>query len=149
MSVDYEYPGRRLVSFTCRQLARTDGSNDNVVYCTGGVAIVRSFSSGAVIYDSKGKQVWKTKGNIGAAYKQEHRELVESIVTGNPIVELRQTAESSLTAVMGRMSAYTGKKVSWDFVTNQSKLDLCPKNLTLQTPIVSPGAALPGRTKLI
>jgi predicted dehydrogenase len=149
MSIDYEYPGKKLVSFKCRQLARTDGSNDNVVYCDDGVAIIKSFSGTSTIMDASGKTIFKSKGNIGAAYKQEHKDLVDSITAGKPIVELRQTAESSLTAVMGRMSAYTGKRVDWDFVTKKSQLDLYPKNITLATPIHSPGHALPGRTKLI
>ena len=39
-------------------------------------------------------------------------------------------AESTLTAIMGRMSAYTGKAVTWEQALN-SKLDLLPENLEL------------------
>lgn len=148
MSIDYEYPGQRLVSFKCRQWPRSAGSFDNIVYCEGGVASIKAFSNGAVIVDSDGKRVHKAKGNIGAAYVQEHKDLVNSIIAGQPIVELRQTAESSLTAAMGRMAAYTGRDVSWEFAT-KSKLDLFPQNLTLQSKIQSPGVALPGQTRLI
>ena len=35
-------------------------------------------------------------------------------------------AESTLTAIMGRMSAYTGKAVTWEQALN-SKLDLTPQ----------------------
>ena len=45
---------------------------------------------------------------IAAAYKQEHRDLIDSIRDGKPIVELRQTADSSIAAVLGRVAAYTG-----------------------------------------
>ena len=45
---------------------------------------------------------------IAAAYKQEHRDLIDSIRAGKPIVELRQTADSSIAAVLGRVAAYTG-----------------------------------------
>jgi len=38
MSIDYEYPGQKLVSFKCRQWPRAAGSFDNIVYCEGGVA---------------------------------------------------------------------------------------------------------------
>ena len=148
VSVDYEYPGQKLVSFTGRHWPRSDGSYDNVVYCEGGIAYIKAFSKGAHILDSAGTTVFKTRGNIGAAYRQEHKDLVESIVAGKPIVELRQTADSSLTAVMGRMSAYTGKKVTWDFA-QASKLDLRPANLTLASTIESPGFAVPGTTKLV
>ena len=39
-------------------------------------------------------------------------DLVKSIKAGKPLNEAQQIAESSLTAVMGRMSAYTGKTVT-------------------------------------
>ena len=148
MAVDFEFSGGRLGSFMCRHLARTRGSHDNIVYCEGGIAYVKAFSNGAVIVDADGKEIYKTRGNIGAAYKQEHKEMVDSIVARKPIVELRQTAESSLTAVMGRMAAYTGQRVTWDFAKN-SALDLMPKNLTMQTAAQFPGHALPGKTRLV
>jgi hypothetical protein len=88
-------------------------------------------------------------GSIGDAYQQEHKDLIDSIRAGKPIVELKQTAESSLTAVMGRMAAYTGQKVTWDFVTQESKLDLFPKNLTWESTLPEPQFAIPGKTKLV
>ena len=49
------------------------------------------------------------------AYVQEHIDLVNSIRgTGPYYHEGQQVAESTLTAIMGRMSAYTGKRVAWD-----------------------------------
>lgn len=148
MSIDYEYPGQKLVSFKCRQWKKTDGSFDNIVYGDKGIAYIKAFSKGSVIVDDKGEQIHKFKSRIGDAYVLEHKDLVNSIIAGKPIVELRQTAESSLTAAMGRMAAYTGRVVSWEFATN-SKLDLFPKDLTLESQIKSPGVALPGETKLI
>jgi predicted dehydrogenase len=47
-------------------------------------------------------------------YVQEHIDLVTAIREGNQIVEAEETAISNLTAIMGRESAYTGKKVTWD-----------------------------------
>src|SRR5439155_1262977 len=46
-------------------------------------------------------------------YIQEHTDLIASIRSGKPINELRNVAESSLTAIMGRMAGYTGKTVTW------------------------------------
>ncbi len=80
---------------------------------------------------------------------EEHKDLVDSIVFGNPIVELNQTAESSLTSVIGRMAAYTGKRVTWDFATKKSKLDLFPKELDLDGEISNPPFAVPGQEMLI
>ncbi|MCM2374304.1 Gfo/Idh/MocA family protein [Aporhodopirellula aestuarii] len=149
MSIDYQYPGNRILSFTCRQIPGATGDNGNVVYGTEAIMHIGAGSTGSRIVDRSGKELWSCKGSIADAYKQEHKDLVDSIRSGNPIVELKQTAESSLTAVMGRMAAYTGKQVDWNFVTERSKLDLFPKNLTSTSEITSPGYAIPGKTKLV
>ena len=86
---------------------------------------------------------------VAAAYKQEHRDLIDSIRSGKPIVELRQTADSSMAAVLGRVAAYTGQKVSWEFLTKESTLDLFPKDLALDASLPTPEHAVPGRMKLV
>ncbi|TWT82770.1 Glycosyl hydrolase [Planctomycetes bacterium CA13] len=149
MAIDYTYPGNRVVSFMCRQIPSTQSENGNVIYGTEGIATILGSNSGASIVDRDGKTIWEMEGNIGAAYKQEHKDLVDSIRAGKPIVELRETAESSLTAVMGRMAAYTGKKVNWDFVVNESKLDLFPQDLDIKGKGAARGFAIPGKEKLI
>ena len=75
--------------------------------------------------------------------------LIQSIRDGQPIVELQQTADSSMVAVLGRVAAYTGKKVTWDFMTTESSLDLFPKTLTWNGSLESTGWAVPGKTKLV
>ncbi|HOH31454.1 MAG TPA: gfo/Idh/MocA family oxidoreductase, partial [Candidatus Hydrogenedentes bacterium] len=55
-----------------------------------------------------------------------------------------QTAESTLTAIMGRMAAYTGKELTWDEALN-SDLSLVPAVLDFEQaypvgPIPVPGA---------
>ena len=46
-------------------------------------------------------------------YVQEHIDLINSIFDKKPLNEAKQVAESTLTAIMGRISAYTGQKVRW------------------------------------
>ena len=89
------------------------------------------------------------EGDIASAYKQEHKDLIDSIRAGKPIVELKATAESSMTAVLGRMAAYTGQLVTWDFATNESTLDLFPKDFDIKGSRPEPAFAIPGETKLI
>jgi myo-inositol 2-dehydrogenase/D-chiro-inositol 1-dehydrogenase len=48
------------------------------------------------------------------SYVREHMDLIRSVLEGNPINEAQAIAESTLTAVMGRMSAYSGQMVTWD-----------------------------------
>ena len=89
------------------------------------------------------------QGNISAAYRQEHKDLIDSIRDGKPIVELKATAESSMTAVLGRMAAYTGQSVKWDFATKESKLDLFPADFDIKGARPESKHAIPGKTKLI
>ena len=148
VSCDFEFPGGKICSFTGRHWPNSDNQLDNVVYGSKGVAYLRAFDSGTQIYDHAGKELFSIKGNLGAAYRQEHKELVESIVAGKPIVELRQTAESSMMAVMGREAAYSGQIATWDFMTTQSKLDLMPKVVTIPGDAPAPFVRKPGEYRL-
>ena len=56
-------------------------------------------------------------------------------------------AESTLTAIMGRMSAYTGQEVTWEQALN-SALDLTPPAYEFGDLPVPP-VAMPGQTELI
>ncbi|MCW5765095.1 MAG: hypothetical protein KIT68_03855, partial [Phycisphaeraceae bacterium] len=60
--------------------------------------------------------------------------------------EGRRIAESTLTAIMGRMSAYSGKTVTWEQALN-STVDLLPRNLAFG-PLPTPPVAVPGRTPI-
>ena len=62
--------------------------------------------------------------------------------------EGKRIAESTLTAIMGRMSAYTGREVSWDWVMNASTLDLTPPCFEMGDLPVGP-VPVPGKTKLV
>lgn len=148
--IDYVYPGDRVLSFMCRQIPRTQGDNGSYVYGTKGTCYIGAFNRGSWIKARSGETIWEQGGKISDAYEQEHKDLVNSVVNGKPIVELKQTADSSLTAVLGRMAAYTGKKVTWDFVSKQSKLDLFPKDFSLEMEeLPSAGFAVPGKTPLV
>lgn len=67
-------------------------------------------------------------------YVQEHIDVVNSIRgTGPYLNEGVQVAESTLTAIMGRMSAYTGKKISWDEAMS-SDLSIVPAEWDFSKP---------------
>ena len=53
-----------------------------------------------------------------------------------------------MTLILGRMSAYTGRALNWDWAMKASKLDLSPQKLEFGDLPVEPPAA-PGKTKLI
>jgi myo-inositol 2-dehydrogenase/D-chiro-inositol 1-dehydrogenase len=149
VSLDYEYPGNRMVSFMCRQIPGAAGDVGNVIYGTKGQCHIGAANAGSRIFDRSGTKTWEMDGRIADAYKQEHKDLVDSIRGGKPIVELKQLADSSMVAVMGRMAAYTGQRVTWTFATEESKLDLFPQDLTWESSLPKPQFAVPGKTKLV
>jgi predicted dehydrogenase len=149
MSVDYEYPGSRIVSFMCRQIPGSQGENGSVIYGTTGTCHIAAMNGGSRIFDRTGKQVWEAKGSLSAAYQQEHKDLIDSIRAGRPIVELKETADSSLVAVLGRVACYTGRKVTFDFLAKESRLDLFPADLQWDGGLPPPRHAVPGKTKLV
>ncbi len=54
-------------------------------------------------------------------YVQEHVDLQAAIVKGEKLNEAKQVAESTLTAIMGRISAYTGQMVTWEDLTENKQ----------------------------
>ena len=58
-------------------------------------------------------------------YVQEHKDLVTAIRQNIPWNQAEDTANSVMVAIMGRISAYTGKEVTWDEMMN-SDLKLGP-----------------------
>ena len=48
---------------------------------------------------------------------QEHVDLIESVLAGRPENRVRGICEATATALMGRISAYTGKLVRWTDLT--------------------------------
>jgi myo-inositol 2-dehydrogenase / D-chiro-inositol 1-dehydrogenase len=77
-------------------------------------------------------------------YVLEHKDLIESIRAGKPLNEGEQVAHSTLTAIMGRMAAYSGKLVKWADALNSPE-DLMPKELKFG-PMPVPPVAIPGKT---
>jgi predicted dehydrogenase len=143
-AIDYEYEGGVHMLSMCRQIPGTVADISEAIAGSKGFCQVNTYS----IRDLSNKQTWRFPGKDNAPYVQEHTDLIESIRKGAPINELKNVAESSLTAIMGRMSAYTGKAVTWDQALN-SKDDTFPKSLTWDTSLPVPPVAIPGKTGLL
>jgi len=124
----------------CRQQNGTDKKVANEFTGTNGSALVLPN------YVISGPTPWKYEGEPNDMYVQEHTDLIASIRGGKPLNELKQVAESSLTAVMGRMSAYSGKTLTWDDAMS-SEESLMPEKLTWG-PMPTPHVALPGQTTM-
>ena len=140
-AVEYEYPNGVRVSSMCRQI---NGSTERVAEHVVGTKGIADVDLGMIA----GERPFKYDGPDPDHYVMEMADLVRSIRDGSPINEGKQVAESTMNAIMGRMSAYTGRALKWDWVMKASKLDLTPPkyefgNLPVRL------VAVPGKTKLI
>jgi myo-inositol 2-dehydrogenase/D-chiro-inositol 1-dehydrogenase len=131
-SVDFTFENGIHVHSMCRQI---NGCVNNVSERIQG-------SKGSTnchnnIIDLAGTEVWKYEypldkdgkpGNSVSVdpYVQEHIDLVTAIRTGKPINEAENTAISTMVAIMGRISAYTGKETTYEEMMN-SDLKVGPK----------------------
>jgi predicted dehydrogenase len=142
-AVEYEYPGGVRVMSMCSQInGTTDRVSERVVGTKGSTYTTRSIGY------IEGENAFKYDGPRRSGTVAEHADLVKSIRDGKPVNEGRQVAESTLTVIMGRMSAYTGRELKWDWVMNKSKLDLTPPKYEMgDLPV--PTVAIPGKTELI
>jgi predicted dehydrogenase len=143
-AVEYEYPNGVRVMSMCRQ---TKGCIDQVsehVIGTKG----HTYTDHPGNCYIEGDNSYKYEGEPIDPYVQEHTHLIESIRSGQPLNEGIQVAESTMTAIMGRMSAYTGRALKWDWAMNASKLDLSPEKYEFCDIKVRP-VPVPGVTKLV
>jgi len=146
-AVDYEFPNDVHVMSMARQIPDSDGNVSETLVGTKGQWHSKGSPESPLAYLFTGAKPSKIRIHEVNPYVQEHIDLLESITSHKPVNELKQVAESTLTAIMGRMSAYTGKKVSWEQAIN-SKLDTFPKTLSWG-PMPEPPIPKPGVTELI
>jgi myo-inositol 2-dehydrogenase / D-chiro-inositol 1-dehydrogenase len=149
-SIDYELDSGVHVLSMCRQV---DGCATNVSEFIVGT---RGASNCAdTIYGPDGEVAWKWEPEEppqegasydtvpGSAYDQEHVDLVTAIRRDTPLNEARNTAISTLVAIMGRISAYTGQETNWDQMM-ASDMRLGPTEYALGSVDIEPIVPVPG-----
>jgi len=95
-----------------------------------------------------GENPWRYQGPTVASHQIEHDELFADIRAGKIPNDGDRMAQSTLMGIMGRMSAYTGKEVTWQQALD-SKLETMPKNLAWDMKLEVPPPAVAGRTPLV
>lgn len=135
-AIDYVYPGDTHVMSMCRHWDGTPGNVSEHIVGTKG----KSNPYNEIF----GPNAWQHPGGGRDPYVQEHADLIESIRNNKPINEAKQVAESTLTAIMGRMAAYTGQIITWEQALN-SQENLAPKSWDFKLPLPVPPVAVPGQ----
>ncbi|MBI9015703.1 MAG: Gfo/Idh/MocA family oxidoreductase [Phycisphaerae bacterium] len=142
-AIEFEYENGAKVMSMCRQSSGCSNRVSEYIVGTKG-RIATNGSNGQILIDGK-------KTNFDGSpnpYVQEHKDLVASIKGGQYLNEGVRVAESTMTAILGRMSAYTGREIKFDWALNASKLELVPQNPVLGDLEERP-VAIPGITKMI
>jgi predicted dehydrogenase len=149
-AVEFTYAdGVKMFSY-CRQIPGCWDSFSEHAHGTKGRANIEGHGHSILSVTGQKPQRWN-RGPDG--HQVEMDELVAAILAGTPHNQCDWAAESTMTAILGRMATYSGKVVTWDEAM-QSQLDLTPKSLAWDAEtLVKPAAdgtyacAMPGVTK--
>jgi predicted dehydrogenase len=140
-SVEFEYKNGVRMFSQCRQIDGCWNSVSEAVVGSKGTS-----NPGGSISVKDGEK-WSAPGGGKNPYVQEHIDLIAAIRTGNYINETKNVTDSTLTAIMGRESAYSGKQVGWDDVLNATK-SIMPEKFEFG-PLPTPVVPVPGVYKLV
>lgn len=114
-SIDFDYGDDVMVQSMCRQVAS----------CYNRVAEYFVGTNGNTWGGGNPKMINNVDCKVpefkdGNPYDIEHYDNLVGIREGKPLNEAKQVAESTMGAIMGRMSAYTGQLIRWsDVMTNE------------------------------
>ncbi|MBM3837070.1 MAG: Gfo/Idh/MocA family oxidoreductase [Verrucomicrobia bacterium] len=145
IEVNYEYPNGVRGFVVHRQITNCDGGVYDHIMGSKGIANITGRRGRQV--DITGADEWFYNGPTPDMYQVEHDELFASIRAGTPINDGVRMCTSTLLAIMGRTSAYTGQEITWDQALNsQEKLVPEPLEWNMSLPIAP--MAMPGRTRL-
>ncbi len=135
---DYEYSNGVHMMSMCRQQPGTPGWVAETLVGTKGTLETQDGRR----YEITGPNAWKWQGEFTNPYQQEHTDNIAAIRAGKPLNELKQVADSTLTAIAGRHAAYTGKVISFEQLVAEGE-NLMPEHLDFGPMPVAP-VAVPG-----
>lgn len=144
-AVVYEYKDGARAFHDCRQTEGCFSDNTDWFAGTKGTCFVNSWGPTEII---KGENPWHWEGDPGPdKYRHEHEVLFRAIRNREPVNDGVWMANSTMMAILGRMAAYTGQRITWEQAM-QSKEDLSPAKYEWG-PLPTPPVAMPGRTKFL
>lgn len=141
--VAYEFPNQVWAHLGCRQIK--DCHRENADYIRGDQgALVIGRGGTPILQDNDGKRTWRYQGQDRNMYQNEHDELFQGIRKGEALNDGEWMAHSTMLGIMGRMAAYTGKRVTWEDAMN-SEEDLAPDTLAFDDDFDPGSWPIPGK----
>ncbi len=150
-SVDYAFDDRRNYHAMGRQMDGCTNDIGQLLYGATGYTNCRNR-----IWDYDGNIIWEYEYPLDengqpmnrvavSPYDQEIINLVTAIRTNQPVNETRDLATSTMTGIMGRESAYTGRDVSWEDMMNSGlRLGPGPGEWSMGPVDIQPVSPVPG-----
>ncbi len=139
ITADFVYPNGSHMLSACRQYPST---RENRIYSNVSERIVGT-KGALAITQPIGPDPMQNP------YVREHIALVKSIRGDGPYLNQTMTvAESTLTCIMARESAYSGLEITWDQMMS-SKQDLQPKEFDMKMAMAVPPLPVPGVYKFV
>ena len=144
VTVEFVYANGARVTSMSRQI---DGTQPRIGEWIVGTKGQCRPNKGVIEGEKKFRYDGDQKMSVGM--HREHVDLINSIRGSiDRINEAQRIAETTLTMIMGRMSAYTGKELTWEQALN-SKEDSTPKRLDFAASYPTPPVPTPGKTPFI
>jgi hypothetical protein len=151
-AVEYTYPDGTKMFSQCCHIDGAWGSVSEHAHGAKGTADLND-GPGPELHTSGGK--WKSDAKKVNNHHQEHHDMFAALRRGEIYNEGDYGAESTMTAIMGRMATYSGKVIKWEDAIN-STLDLSPKKYDFAAdPPAMPNdkgeyqVAIPGKTEVL
>jgi myo-inositol 2-dehydrogenase/D-chiro-inositol 1-dehydrogenase len=114
-AIVYEYANGTRLFASCRQMNGCDSDvSDHIIGTKGRSNLMR--------HSIVGEKPWRSKiKNPPNMWQREHDEMFPAIRAGKPINNGLYLCRSNVLAIMGRMAAYTGQRITWEQAMNSQE----------------------------
>jgi predicted dehydrogenase len=149
-SVVYQYANGVRLYALCRTQVNCYNDSSSTIMGSKGIAYP---TSGMIT----GQNSWKYDGPAESPYRREHQHLFKAIRSNEPLNCGHYMARSTMVAVMGELSCYSGQEITWDSaMKSEFYFKPRPQECTWEMePPVKPDSngmyppAIPGKTKTV
>lgn len=123
-AVDFDFGnGVRCASYSRREQKSKDYVMERFIGTKGVLELDLGSSTNRII----GQKAWEYNGPRPQPIVEEHRFLLDCVKNNKPVNMLRDMIDSTLMAIAGRESCYSGRNFKYAWIKNRSKLSYEPK----------------------
>lgn len=138
--VTYELPNRKRATLSSRQWTQCYCDISDRIICEKGTLITPYRPR------FEGETRWRYSGEPSNMFRETHKAIFCHFTKNSPPAarpSLAAAAQKTLIAILGRMAAETGQRITWEDMLKSTKKFL-PENLSLNSPLPPPHIVVPG-----